>query len=133
MWRRDLYRKLTQTLNTGVGHHRGKVNNPTTHAVGTWLLFQELLHEVFRTKKNTTCIDTHLRIERILINLVNRLQVAGLATDAGIVDYTSRSSALIPLERSFDLHIEPSIGLNSLRHQSLPAVSLTNIGLWRIS
>jgi len=68
-----------------------------------------------------------MRIKRILIHLVNGLRVAGFATDASIVDYTSRSSVFVPLEWKFNLHIKPSIGLNSLCDQSLPAVGVADV------
>lgn len=80
--------ELTQTLHANVGHHGRKVDDPATHPVLTWLLFQKLLNGVFRTKKDAACIDAHVSVECILVDLVDGLRVVRLATDARIVHDT---------------------------------------------
>jgi hypothetical protein len=68
-----------------------------------------------------------MSIKSVFINFVDGLGVAGFATDAGIVNYTSSSSVTVTLKWKDNLHVKLSISLNGLCDQSPPAVGLANV------
>ena len=79
--------RLTETLHANVGHHGSEVDDPSPHAVGKWRLRLELPHGVFAAEEDAARIDAHVSVERIFIDLVDRLWVSGLTADARIVDH----------------------------------------------
>ena len=83
-----------------------------------------------KKQKDTSCIDAHVCIERILVNLVDGLRVVGLAADASVVHDTPILSVLRHNECQSDLHIELAIRLHRLRDKGLPAFGLTNIDFY---
>jgi hypothetical protein len=77
-------------------------------------LFQKLLSRVLAAKKDASCINAHVIVESIFVDLVDRLRVAGFAANTGIIyDAVVRSADNNP-NLGKDLHVKLAICLYSL-------------------
>jgi hypothetical protein len=92
-------------------------------------LFQKLLRGVLATEKDASCINAHVIVESIFVDLVDRLRIAGFAANTGIIyDAVVRSADNNP-NLGKDLHVKLAICLYSLSDEGLPAGSVTDIDL----
>lgn len=92
-------------------------------------MFQKLLRGVLAAEKDASCIDAHVIVESIFVDLVDRLRVAGFAAYTGIIYDTVVRSAHSNLNFGKDLHLKLAICFYSPFNEGLPAGSVADIDL----
>lgn len=71
-----------------MGDHGSEVHNPAAHTVGSWLLYLELSNGILATEKNASCVDAHVSVEHVFVDLIDGQRVASLGANACVVYYT---------------------------------------------